>query len=101
MKEINKQAQEPKELTTLEDVAYKVRGLYRYLTIDEMDNGMRFAYISKYKPNCYELSLVGFNYYWHVRYPYTSGWSISLASSLLYSLNPAKCYDLYEYRPKE
>lgn len=88
-------------LTTLEEVAYKMIGWHRYLTICERDDGMRFAYISKYQPTYIGRSAAGFNHYWEHMVPYVEATRIGMAQSLLYSLNPAECYDLYEYRPKE
>lgn len=86
---------------TLEEVADRVGTNYRYLTIDETTEGRRFAYISLYKPKYRGSMLAGYPHYWYVKIPYISSQHINVAPSLIASLDPSICYDLYNYQSKE
>lgn len=88
-------------LTTLEEVAEKVFGDYQYLTIDEQSDGKRTAYISRYDPTYCSYPLAGFNHFWALMQPYICSEHINVAPSLIASLDPSICYDLYNYLPKE
>lgn len=90
-----------KQLTTLEEVADRLWAGYQYLTIDETTEGKRSAFISVYKPKYRGNLLAGFSHYWDLLVPYINADRLDVAPELIASLNPAKCYDLYEYRPKE
>lgn len=88
-------------LTTLEEVADRIWAGYQYLTIDETTEGKRSAYISTYKPKYLGNLLAGFSHYWDLMVPYINADKLDVAPSLIASLDPSICYDLYNYQSKE